>query len=107
MPYDDPDATDPMALRGVVVESSDDGPVREMAECFIVEYARMGFDSDRILQVFKTSGYAGPFLAYQTLGEQVIRSLIDEQMSIRCMGRPDGLRDLERQRRISLPILDS
>ncbi len=107
MPYDDPDATDPMTLRGVVVESNDDGPVREMAECFIVEYARMGFDSDRILQIFKTSGYAGPFLAYQTLGEQVIRSLIDEQMSIRCMGRSDGPRDLERDGRINLPILES
>ena len=67
MPYDDPDATDPMTLHGVVVETESDAAMRDMAECFVEEYIRSGFEADRILKMFQTQGYAGPFLAYQTL----------------------------------------
>ena len=64
MPYDDPDPTDPMTLHGVAVETEDDGPMIDMAACFVEEYLRSGFDADRVLGVFKTQGYAGPFLAF-------------------------------------------
>ena len=83
MPYDDPDATDPMTLHGVVVETENEAAMRDMAECFVEEYIRIGFDEDRILKMFQTGGYAGPFLAFQTFGEEVIRSLITEHMQ-RC-----------------------
>ena len=78
MPYDDPDATDPMTLHGVVVETESDAAMRDMAECFVEEYIRNGFSADRILKMFKTKGYAGPFLAYQTLGEEAIRGIVEE-----------------------------
>lgn len=82
MPYDDPDPTDPMSLHGVVLDRS--APpleaMREMAECFVEEYARLGFEPQRILQMFKTRGYAGPHMAYEELGEAAIRMMIGETM---------------------------
>lgn len=80
MPYAEPDDTDPMILSGVVLEDGEAPPteaVREMAECFIDEYARLGFDANRILHMFRTRGYAGPFMATEVLGEQAIRELVE------------------------------
>ncbi len=67
-----------MAIHGVVVETESNAAVRDMAECFVEEYLRSGFDADHILTMFQTRGYAGPFLAYKTLGEDTIRNIIDE-----------------------------
>ena len=78
MPYNEPDATDPMTLTGVVIETEDDQAMREMADCFVEEYTRLGFDPERLLRVFKTRGYVGPFMAYKALGEPAIRKLIEE-----------------------------
>ncbi len=91
MPYDDPDPTDPMTLHGVVVETPDDSAMVEMAECFIDEYARLGFDADRILHLFNTKGFAGPHMAAQALGEECIRRLV-EQVLARWGGRRDAAR---------------
>jgi len=80
MPYGEPDNSDPMVLNGVVLEDGEAPPidaVREMAECFIDEYARLGFDANRILHMFRTRGFAGPYMAAEILGEAVIRELVD------------------------------
>ncbi len=107
MPYDDPDATDPMTLHGVVVETDSDAAMRDMAECFVEEYIRGGFDGDRILKMFQTQGYAGPFLAYQTLGENAIQRIIDELMHL-WGGRKDRTKlEPSANRQISLPVLES
>ncbi len=106
MPYEDPAATDPMTLHGVVVETKNDDAMSEMAECFVEEYIRSGFDEERMLQMFKTKGYAGPFLAYQTLGETTIRKIIAELFMLwggsRTTTEPSPVTGLN----ISLPILD-
>jgi hypothetical protein len=107
MPYDDPDTTDPMTLHGVAFDTESDEAVREMAECFVEEYIRSGFDSDRVLRMFKTQGYAGPFLAYQTLGEDSIRKMIEEQISLRNHHRAQPPSGLGADGRIGLPVLDS
>jgi hypothetical protein len=80
MPYGEPESTDPMTINGVVLEDIGAPPeeaVREMAECFIDEYARLGFDANRILHMFKTKGYAGPYMATCVLGENSIRELVN------------------------------
>ncbi|MBI1825187.1 MAG: hypothetical protein HY287_11090 [Planctomycetes bacterium] len=79
MPYGDPDTTDPMTLNGVLMDNGEALPLQavgEMAECFIDEYARLGFDESRILRMFHNPGYAGPFMANEHLGEQTIRRLV-------------------------------
>ena len=107
MPYDDPDATDPMTLHGVVVETESDQAMRDMAECFAEEYIRSGFGADRILKMFQTRGYAGPFLAYQTLGEDAIKRIIDELIPL-WGGRADkAARSLAATGQISLRVLKS
>ena len=106
MPYDDPDVTDPMTLHSVVVETAGDAAMREMAECFVEEYIRSGADADSILKMFQTKGYAGPFLAYQTFGEEFVRSLIAELLQRRG---PRGQRSAVEYCSggdIALPVLD-
>lgn len=106
MPYDDPDITDPMTLHGVMFETGDAGAMREMAACFVEEYARMGFGPDRILKLFKTRGYAGPYLAYHVLGDSVIRALIDE--CVQAWGPRSPAPRLERHATgdLGLPVLE-
>ncbi|MEP0842377.1 MAG: hypothetical protein HRF43_06665 [Phycisphaerae bacterium] len=108
MPYADPDPTDPLTLHGVGVETEDALAMRRMAECFIEEYLRMGFEPGRVLHLFRTAGYAGPRLAFAALGEPAIRAMIDEQL--RRRGRRSAAdAPLERNHRsgIALPVLDS
>lgn len=106
MPYDDPDPTDPMTLHGVAVETGDDRAMLEMAECFIDEYARLGFDANRILHMFNTRGYAGPYRATTVLGKERIRALVDAVVA-RWGGRRDGAVGRETSRRgVSLTVLD-
>ena len=84
MPYGEPDQTDPMTISGVVLEDVGAPPedaVREMAECFIDEYARLGFDGNRILHMFRNPGYAGPFMATNVLGANAIQELVDQVLA--------------------------
>ena len=106
MPYDDPDATDPMTLHGVVLETKDDAAMRDMAECFVEEYLRSGFDGDRILRMFKTQGYAGPFLAYQTLGEDAIRGIVDGLVLLWGERAPVSAAAAATKGTVSLPVLE-
>lgn len=82
MPFEDPDPSDPMTLHGVAIETADDSAVRTMAECFIEEYARLGFDAPRIVRMFQTAGYAGPNMAWRALGEGVVKEMVTE-----CLAR--------------------
>jgi hypothetical protein len=80
MPYDDPDPTDPMTLHGVLMDDGEPpsvDAVLDMAECFVEEFARMGFDANRILHLFDTKGYAGPAMAAEILGKKRVRELVD------------------------------
>lgn len=81
MPYDDPDATDPMTLHGVMFDTDGDAAQREMAACFIEEYIRLGFDRPRLVKLFQTRGYAGPYMARRVLGEETIVQMIDELLA--------------------------
>ena len=83
MPYDDPDSTDPMTLHGVAVDVDDDSALRAMAECFVEEYARMGFSAERLLRIFHNPEYAGPHLACLTLGAAWISGLIADHLALR------------------------
>jgi hypothetical protein len=83
MPYEDPDPTDPMTRHGVAVEVSDDGATREMAECFVEEFVRLGFDEPRLLRMFRSPGYAGPHRAWRRLGDAAIRAIVKEELGRR------------------------
>jgi hypothetical protein len=77
MPYKDPDPTDPNILVGVVLPA-DAAATRDMAYVFAEEFARMGYDRERLLCLFKNPFYGGAYGAYHSLGEREIGSIIDE-----------------------------
>lgn len=83
MPYDDPDATDPMTLHAIEVETDSADSIREMAACFVEEYVRLGISAERIYEMFTDGSFAGPALAHRRLGGEIIAGLIAEQFAIR------------------------
>jgi hypothetical protein len=106
MPYDDPDPTDPMTLTGVELVVDGAGAVREMAECFIEEYARLGLSAEAIAELFEGRQFAGPTLAVDQLGREAIRDMIQEQLLLRG---PRALRvqvDQTPGGLLSLPVLE-
>jgi hypothetical protein len=77
MPYDDPDPTDPSMLVGVMLPAEAETET-EVAYVFAEEFARLGYDRTRILWLFKNPFYGGAHDAYQALGDETIRAIIDE-----------------------------
>jgi hypothetical protein len=106
MPYDDPDPTDPMTLTGVELPVDDDAAVREMAVCFIEEYARLGHSAAVIGELFDCEQFAGPSLALRTLGRDAIRAMIEEQVLLRGPRGPRLAMDRMPSGALRLPVLD-
>jgi hypothetical protein len=71
------EADDPMELIGVVLPA-DAEAIQDMAYAFAEEFARMGFDANRIMRLFQQPFYAGAHQAYGALGEAAIRTIIEE-----------------------------
>lgn len=72
------EAEDPLELVGVQMkEGPDEHALAEMAGCFIEEYARMGWDSERILKLFRNPFYRGPYQILRARGEEFVRERIE------------------------------
>ncbi len=76
-----PEPDDPMALVAVEVPA---GPaaLEDMAYVFAEEFARLGFDESRILRLFRTPFYAGPYRVRQALGEDAVRAIVAECVQV-------------------------
>lgn len=107
MPLREPDPTDPMTLHGVGVETDSEEATVEMAVCFIEEFARMGFDADRLFRIFRTPGYAGPAMALSVLGADRIRALIAESLELRGNRVSKQGESTVTPRGVSLPVLET
>jgi hypothetical protein len=83
MPYGDPEPDDPHMLVGVSLPA-DEAATREMAAAFADEFAQMGFDRERLLQIFASPFYAGAYAARQLLGDAEIARIVDD--SLRAYG---------------------
>lgn len=81
MPWSDPDPSDPSVLVGVELPA-DVEATREMAWVFGEEFARMGFDAERILGLFRSPFYAGAHRALQALGGIEVTAIIDECVAV-------------------------
>ena len=69
---------DPLELVGVQMkEGPDEQALEEMARCFIEEYARMGWNGERILKLFRNSFYRGPNQILRAKGEEFVRERIE------------------------------
>ncbi|MFO0983336.1 MAG: hypothetical protein U1E76_16645 [Planctomycetota bacterium] len=81
MPYDDPDASDPMMLVGVELPA-DLESFAVICRVFAEEFARLGFDEDAVMALFRDPFYAGAHRAYQALGEPAVRGMVREAAGI-------------------------
>jgi hypothetical protein len=81
MPYDDPDPSDPNILVGVEIPGSEEIEL-EMAYVFAEEFARLGFSEQRLEALFRHPFYAGANRSLMILGEERIRSIIHETVSV-------------------------
>jgi hypothetical protein len=77
MPWNEADASDPNVLVGVTLPA-DAVTVRDMAWVFAEEFARLGFDTRRILGLFRTPFYASAHAALRALGDAEIAAIVDE-----------------------------
>lgn len=76
MPYDEFEADDPFELVGCEVPLAEEH-LQEMAECFIEEFARMGYGADHLFGLFCNPSYRGPYAVYLARGEDYLRDLIE------------------------------
>jgi hypothetical protein len=89
MPYRDPDPTDPTVLVGVALPG-DREAMRRMAWVFAEEYARLGFDAQRIGTLFRTPFYGGAHRALRALGEREVAAIIAECVAVWGRRAPEG-----------------
>ena len=106
MPYGDPDPSDPSVLAGVRLPG-DEASMREMAEVFADEFARLGHTPRQILGLFQDPFFAGAHAALQALGEAAVAAIVAE-----CSGRwprvrvVDGPEDVSEEERAYATLLD-
>ena len=77
MPKDECDPEDPMAIVGVSLPAPSEASFVEMADCFIEEFARMGWSRARILEMFRTPQYVGAYSVWHAKGDDFLRARMD------------------------------
>jgi hypothetical protein len=77
MPKDEFDFEDPMELNGVGLVCEED-TTEAMAECFIEEFMRLGYNHKQLLALFRNPHYIGMNLVMQNRGEPFVREKISE-----------------------------
>ena len=75
MPKDEFDFEDPFELNGMALMTHED-TTNDMAETFIEEFMRMGYNHQQLLALFRNPHYLGPNMAFEKRGEPFIRDLI-------------------------------
>jgi hypothetical protein len=75
MPHDEFVDEDPMGLVGMVLPG-EPGQLEAMAECFVEEYVRMGWDERRLMTLFVNPTFLATHRIYRQKGEGYVRELI-------------------------------
>ena len=78
---------DPMEIVGIEIPGQSEEQLRDMVLCFAEEFAREGWDEEGLLKMFQNPFYRGPYLAWKQKGDDYVREIIREAMS---MWRPGG-----------------
>ena len=68
---------DPMDLVGIVLPG-EPGQLEAMAECFVEEYIRMGWDEPRLMTLFTNPMFMATHRIYRQKGEVFVRELIQK-----------------------------
>jgi hypothetical protein len=81
MPYSDPHPSDPHSLVGVEVPAGQEVHL-DMAYVIAEEFARLGFDEQHLLRLFQNPFYRSAHQAFKILGEEKIKSIIQEALGV-------------------------
>ena len=81
MPYDKPEADDPHAIVGVGLPGGPEAAI-EMAYTFAEEFVRLGHSEEEVISLFQNPFYRGVYDASRTLGEEEIRRIVRECVSV-------------------------
>ena len=81
MPYDEPDPNDPYGLVGVRIPASGETHL-DRAYVIAEEFARLGYDETRLMDLFQTPFYRSAYQALPALGEGKIRSIVCEVLQV-------------------------
>ena len=77
MPKDEFDFEDPLELNGIALFTDED-TLAPMAECFVEEFRRLGYNHKQILALFRNPHYTGMNMVLQNKGEPFVRDIIAE-----------------------------
>jgi hypothetical protein len=77
MPKDESDPEDPLELCGVGLLTHEDTS-EMMAECFIEEFLRLGYDHRQVLALFRNRHYTGMNMVLENRGEEFVKAKITE-----------------------------
>lgn len=69
---------DPLDLVGTIVPGGD---LEVLARCFIEEFAALGYNGDRLLELFRQPQYVAVHPVYRAKGEAATRRLIDNVLA--------------------------
>jgi hypothetical protein len=94
MPKDEFDFDDPLELTGVGLLCEEDTS-EAMAECFIEEFMRLGYNPKQLLALFRNPHYLGLNLVLENRGDAFVRDKIAEVFA--RWGRPCVWRSQERE----------
>ena len=87
MPYKEPEPDDPFELKGVILPAQDEASLREMAACFVEEFARDGWSDEQLRTMFRNPYYRGPYLVWRQKGDAYVEAVIQE---VRHIWRPNA-----------------
>src|SRR5262249_32143040 len=90
-------------LNGMAMFTTED-TTNDMAECFIEEFMRLGYNHKQVLGLFRNSFYIGPNMVLEKRSEPFIRELIAEVFA--RWGKPANWADCEETNLLS-PALSS
>ncbi len=76
------ESDDPMEMVGMEIPGQSEAALRDMALCFAEEFAREGWNEEKLFAMFKNPLYAGPHLAWKQKGDAFVKSVIAEALTM-------------------------
>ena len=77
MPKHESDPEDPLELNAVELVTPTD-TTQDMAECFIEEFMRLGYNPKQVLALFRQPHYIGMHMAWRRMGDPGTRQLVED-----------------------------
>lgn len=82
LPEKEVEEDDPLEMVGVELSGQSEDELRDMALCFAEEFIREGWDEMELFYIFQSPFYAGPHLVWKQKGDDFVKSVITQAVSM-------------------------